>query len=438
MDRWNATGSAFTRLGFDPTGVREGWSRSGDPTGVDRDIKGFGGQDPLLDYGMSAFADQMAKDQAAQQQFNGFWSGQAGQGNMASLGGAWANIDRWNNEIQAAANKYGVPANLIKAVMKLESGGVNAGRNGAGAIGLMQVVDRYWGDLGYNLYDPAQNVMAGAHVLREMYDTYQQWAVQNGVDPWKAAVYSYYAGNPYNLNARDNPAQGGSGITTGGYGDQIWSDYMMLGQMGTPMSGATTAGGHGGSATSLSALFGDAPISFEFGVDNNLGYYTYGTQYGLNGSEHTGLDISVPRGTAIRAPMAGTITCAATDNGYCAAFKDTDGGGVGRLELQLDNGAILIFGHSATSSVRAGQRVNVGDVIGTSGGMNGAHVHLEARVPDPSMPSGYRIVDPRQVLGGGSGGMFGGQAPMPTQGYSSGGSMLDQMWRFLTQPGASW
>lgn len=158
---------------------------------------------------------------------------------ITSLGGDWAKVDQWDSAVSAASRATGVPANLIKAVMKLESGGENLGRNGAGAIGLMQVVDHYWAGLGYDLYDPAQNIMAGATVLKQMYDKYAGWAQENGVDPWKAALYSYYAGNPHDLNARDDPAQGGSGITTGEYGDLIWMNYQMLNGQAAAQPGMT-------------------------------------------------------------------------------------------------------------------------------------------------------------------------------------------------------
>jgi murein DD-endopeptidase MepM/ murein hydrolase activator NlpD len=108
----------------------------------------------------------------------------------------------------------------------------------------------------------------------------------------------------------------------------------------------------------------------------------------------------------IYAPMSGVVTCAGTNNGAgvdkgrCAAFNDYFGGGAGRIKIRLDNGAVLIFGHSSRANVSPGQRVSAGTMLGTSGGMNSPHIHLEARVRDASMPSGWRIVDPRTVLGG--------------------------------------
>jgi hypothetical protein len=140
--------------------------------------------------------------------------------------------------------------------------------------------------------------------------------------------------------------------------------------------------------------------------------YDYGRYYGLNGREHPGIDVGLPYDTTLYAPMAGTIVCAGTgrgagaDGGGCAAFNDTgDGGpgnpvqGVGRIELLLDNGAALVIGHSRQCFHAPGTRVEAGQPIGTSGGMYGAHIHPEMRLRDASMPSGWRICDPRDVLG---------------------------------------
>jgi murein DD-endopeptidase MepM/ murein hydrolase activator NlpD len=55
---------------------------------------------------------------------------------------------------------------------------------------------------------------------------------------------------------------------------------------------------------------------------------------------------------------------------------------------------MLIYGHVAESVVVPGQHVIRGQLLGYSGGQNGTLVHLEYRVPDPSTPSGWRIVDP--------------------------------------------
>jgi murein DD-endopeptidase MepM/ murein hydrolase activator NlpD len=49
--------------------------------------------------------------------------------------------------------------------------------------------------------------------------------------------------------------------------------------------------------------------------------------------------------------------------------------------------------------VRVGQVVRASQPVGVSGSANGPHVHVEVRVVDPALASGYRVVDPRAYLG---------------------------------------
>lgn len=255
MDRWNPIDSAITTLGFDPTGVREGgqsWSGFGDPTGVRSGNLGMGGDptgvdqwsygdmgrmwgDPTLGRGFDPLLDIGLASMGVSDPNENVWnpSASGSNGAISSLGGDWSSVDQWNQQIMSASGQYGVPANLIKAVMKLESGGnANIGENGATAVGLMQVTRNNWGDaaarMGLNLDNPADNIAMGAYILKQNYTQYAAWATMNGIDPWKAAVYSYYAGNPYDMSAADSPAQGGSGMSTGAYGDVIWNNYQML------------------------------------------------------------------------------------------------------------------------------------------------------------------------------------------------------------------
>src|SRR5689334_22637873 len=75
--------------------------------------------------------------------------------------------------IQKASQTYGVPSNLISAVIKQESGG-NQYRNGrvlsssAGALGLMQLMPGTARGLGVNPADPEQNVMGGTKYLAQL------------------------------------------------------------------------------------------------------------------------------------------------------------------------------------------------------------------------------------------------------------------------------
>lgn len=94
-----------------------------------------------------------------------------------------AALDRWQGLIAEASHRFGVPEAWIRAVMQAESGGraMLDGRpiiSGAGAMGLMQVMPdtydemRRAHDLGFDPYDPRNNVLAGTAYLRAMYDRY--------------------------------------------------------------------------------------------------------------------------------------------------------------------------------------------------------------------------------------------------------------------------
>lgn len=70
-------------------------------------------------------------------------------------------------EIAAAADRYKLPAHLVRAVMMVESGGNPNAVSSAGAVGLMQLLPATAQALGVeDIRDPAQNIMGGARFLR--------------------------------------------------------------------------------------------------------------------------------------------------------------------------------------------------------------------------------------------------------------------------------
>jgi soluble lytic murein transglycosylase-like protein len=72
----------------------------------------------------------------------------------------------------AAADKYGLPRLLVRAVMSAESGFQAGAVSPKGAIGLMQLMPSTAQDLGADPRDPAQNVDAGVHYLRDLLNRY--------------------------------------------------------------------------------------------------------------------------------------------------------------------------------------------------------------------------------------------------------------------------
>ncbi len=136
-----------------------------------------------------------------------------------------------------------------------------------------------------------------------------------------------------------------------------------------PSSSGFDIGGFGGSidlayAPALWPVLG--PITSGFGQreDPVLG--------NGEGEFHTGVDISAPNGTPVRATADGLVVSAGFQNGY------------GR-EIVLDHGHGLktCYGHLSGFNVLAGQSVVRGEIIGYvghSGRTTGYHLHYEVRI----------------------------------------------------------
>ena len=80
--------------------------------------------------------------------------------------------------IAEAAQRFGIPAAWIRAVMRAESFGDVRATSPKGAIGLMQIMPETWAalrqryHLGADPYDAHDNIIAGAGYLRELHDRY--------------------------------------------------------------------------------------------------------------------------------------------------------------------------------------------------------------------------------------------------------------------------
>lgn len=87
---------------------------------------------------------------------------------------------------------------------------------------------------------------------------------------------------------------------------------------------------------------------------------------------HKGLDISNRIGTPVRAPARGTVTFTGMDGAYGIC-----------IVLDHGNGIVTRYAHLQKSSVREGEQVNRGDVIGAlgnTGRSTGPHLHYEVIV----------------------------------------------------------
>ena len=80
--------------------------------------------------------------------------------------------------VAEAAQRFGVPAHWILAVMRRESAGDVRAVSEKGAMGLMQIMPDTWDELraryslGRDPFDPRDNILAGAAYLRELHDRF--------------------------------------------------------------------------------------------------------------------------------------------------------------------------------------------------------------------------------------------------------------------------
>jgi soluble lytic murein transglycosylase-like protein len=99
----------------------------------------------------------------------------------------------------AAADRYGLPRNLVRSVMAAESALVAEAISPKGAIGLMQLMPETARELGVDPHDPAQNVDGGARYLRDLlirYDGGLRHALA-AYNAGPAAVDRYHGIPPY-------------------------------------------------------------------------------------------------------------------------------------------------------------------------------------------------------------------------------------------------
>lgn len=98
----------------------------------------------------------------------------------------------------------------------------------------------------------------------------------------------------------------------------------------------------------------------------------FGSNDSVRSHSHSGLDISAPRGTPIKAAAAGTVT-----------FSGNAGDGYGYyVVIAHGNGVQTVYAHCSQVIAKKGQQVSQGEVIakvGSTGNSTGNHLHLEVR-----------------------------------------------------------
>lgn len=329
-------------------------------------------------------------------------------------GGDWATINQWDDAIAKAQAQIKaelgitVPADVAKSIMKIESNGVMLGPNQDGAVGLMQLTPNAYGSYDYSRLssDPYYNVYAGMKDLAYRY-------LNSPSKTWDEAAVGYFSGHYTPNGARDAGGQGNSDYW---YLDQFRQNLAALG-------GGTTgapSGGTGGSG--FAAIWGgqgDHQVTQPFGWTDfarNSPYaqtaYAYTADYTRDRQPmgHAGVDVGMDHGTSLYAPVTGRVVIAGGSGYYCDEDEGMCGPGHGELAIEMANGDQIILGHMRNINLTVGQTVSAGTFVGTSGGENGGHVHVEYRkwVGNGVTNSGYEVVDPQQALGGAFTGSFSG------------------------------
>ncbi|MET3354280.1 UNVERIFIED_ORG: hypothetical protein ABID33_002191 [Xanthobacter viscosus] len=108
--------------------------------------------------------------------------------------------DSFDAPIAEAAQRFGIPAAWIRAVMHAESAVDATAVSPRGAMGLMQIMPETWAELrrrhrlGDDPFDPRDNILAGAANLRELNDRYGAPGLLAAYHAGPARYEAYLAG----------------------------------------------------------------------------------------------------------------------------------------------------------------------------------------------------------------------------------------------------
>ena len=104
-------------------------------------------------------------------------------------------------------------------------------------------------------------------------------------------------------------------------------------------------------------------------ITSHVGYRSKASTNGVGSTNHQGTDIGIPTGTKLYSLSNGVVTGAGRYGGYG-----------NRVEVKLDDGTTVLYGHLSKVNCKEGDRVSGGDLLGLSGSTGnstGPHLHLE-------------------------------------------------------------
>jgi murein DD-endopeptidase MepM/ murein hydrolase activator NlpD len=253
-------------------------------------------------------------------------------------------------KIDTLAKQEGIDPDLLRAIAQVESHYNPGAVSTLGAKGILQVLPETALKFGAkDLSDPDQVAQAGARYLRHLLDVYQ--------GDWTKAVAAYNGGeNAVNSEKLSDE--------TRAYVPQV----MLLAKAKAVQP--DTMDPNPPSIPKGLPLTGNK-ITQDFGATRTPG-----------GDAHPGIDLKGRKGDPVHATADGTVLSAGPQGPYGITVM-----------LQHGNGVETLYAHLNEVSVKPGQRVTTGTVLGTVGNTGNStkpHLHYEVR------KSGQRV-DPKNL-----------------------------------------
>lgn len=327
-----------------------------------------------------------------------------------AYGVPWSNITRyepsWTKAARDSGKRYGLDPVALARIMAgmgiIESDGnqevaghvVVNDHDGSGipSYGILQIKPQFWQHLlpDANVMEADGNIRLGTEIMASSWKELGSW--QN------ALVMRYF------------PSDDPNGTSQNRYVKTLTSLVAEIQNNVTPPAPPTPPPTPPKTVDPIRVIVGGdyAPITYGFLDDVGLNYYSYVVGHGgTRSTQHGGVDVPIPDETPLYTPLDGVVDCVGWEGTPrwgegCGYYEDTMGGGVGNITIYCEAAGLkFTLGHCSSATVRPGQRVTKGQMVGKSGGMNGYHVHVEVAI---LQNGSYWLVEPiaalRQAMGG--------------------------------------
>lgn len=117
--------------------------------------------------------------------------------------------------------------------------------------------------------------------------------------------------------------------------------------------------------------------------------------------DHSGFDITIDRGTPVKAIAKGVVLCSEFDGTTTEGNDQFNMGYGNKIEILNDDGRRTVYAHLSESFVKPGDRVDNNTIIGKtgcSGGSRVPHLHIEIRKANTEETGLDYTINPLDVL----------------------------------------